>query len=626
MQENRHHIKTRMLKAAARAWGYPETEAETAFDPLVSMMLAACSSELEKISGEIHASRARVTERLVQLLSPDVLTGPLPAHAVACGLPVESKAVLSETDQLYIHRKLAAASDTDDSVWKDIFFSPTASFRLNRSSIKYMATGNQLYKVNHSISKETIAHSGGGKTLPPSTLYLAIDEAGVPLNGTQFYFGFRNEADKQLFYHQLAKTSWHFGDQDLEHVSGYGNREISGERLDFETILGRSYEVSSRLKKHINAFYKSFFITLFDDKDVTAANGSDKATSDLIGATFSGKEVQAMQQHSLRWIRIQFPQTISNRLLQDVVCVMNAFTVMNRRLLDLNYRLQEIINIIPLQTEDTFLDLEEVSDDDGKLLNVRSFGAEEDESFALLLRSGGVGRFDERDAASIINYLLQLLRDESAAFSTIGNDFIANEVKQLHQIINKLEQRLHSLQLHREQNPYLVIRNNVKKPWHNLFIQYWSTNGKEGNTIKAGTPLQLYKGGMLDGNGAVLVTTTQGGRDKLSTTESVLAYKSALLSKDRIVTSEDIKAFCHYQLGERVKEITVEKGIMIHPDQQRGFLKTIDVVIDIRKEVYSEMVEQGEVSFWMENLKILLEEKSAALMPYRIIMQSAKLP
>lgn len=625
MQENKHHIKTRMLKAAARAWGYPETEAETAFDPLVSMLLAACSAELEKISGEIHASRARVTERLVQLLSPDVLTGALPAHAVACGIPVENKALLSELDQLYTHRKLAPVADMEEALWKDIFFSPTAPFRLNRASIKFIATGNQLYKVNHSVSKELIAHSDAGKTLPPSTLYLGINEPEVPLHETQFYFDFRNEADKQLFYHQLAKASWHFGDTILKHASGYGNREISGERLDLETILGRSYDVSSRLKKHINAFYKSSFVTLFDDEDVTVTKENDSVESDLIRTTFSGKEVQQLQKQSLRWIRIQFPQSISNRLLQDAVCVMNAFPVMNRRLLDLNYRLQEIINIIPLQTEDTFLDLEEVSDDEGRLLNVRSFQSDEEESFALLLRNGGVGRFDERDAAAIINYLLQLLRDESAAFATIGNDFIANEVKQLQQIINKLEQRLHSLQLHREQNPYLIIRNNEKKPWHNLFIQYWSTNGKEANNIKAGTGLQLYKGGMLESNGAVLVTTTQGGRDKLSTTESVLAYKTALLSKDRIITREDIKAFCHYQLGERVKKISVEKGIMIHPDEQKGFLKTIDVVIDIRKEIFEAMLEQGEVNFWKDNLKILLEEKSAALMPYRIILQQAKI-
>jgi hypothetical protein len=216
---------------------------------------------------------------------------------------------------------------------------------------------------------------------------------------------------------------------------------------------------------------------------------------------------------------------------------------------------------------------------------------------------------------------LQLLREESAAFSTLGNDFMNSEMKQLQQTINKLEQRLYARQLRRDPAPYLVIRNNTKSTWQNIFIHYWSTCGMEGNNIKAGSTLRLYKGGGLEKNQVMLVTTTQGGRDRLGTTESVLAYKSALLSRDRLITMEDIRAFCHYQLGNRVKSIEVQKGIMVHPDQLQGFVKTIDVVIGIHRAAYEEMMEKGEIPFWKDNLKLLLEEKSAALLPYRIFIQ-----
>jgi len=275
-------------------------------------------------------------------------------------------------------------------------------------------------------------------------------------------------------------------------------------------------------------------------------------------------------------------------------------------------------------TEDTFLDLGDVSNDEGKLLNVRSFQhSGDDETFSLMLRNGGVGRFDERDAGSIVNYLLQLLRDESAAFSTLGNDFMSGEMKQLQQIINKLEQRLFSRQLTREHTPYLVIRNNTNKQRQNIFVRYWSTGGADVNNIKSGTLLRLYKGTGLENNQLTLVTTTIGGRDKLGTTESVFAYKSALLSRDRLISPEDIKAFCHYQMGDRVKKIDIQKGIMIHPDQQQGFIKTIDVVIDINRKAYEEMEEKGEIDFWTDNIKLLLEEKSVALLPYRVYIREA---
>ncbi len=622
MQESRDHIKTRLLKNAARAWGYSETEAESNFDPLVSMLLAACSAELEKISGEIEASRGRMLERLVQLLSPDALTGALPAHAVVCATPVEDKLEIKEDTQYYTPRKVQGLSENEESQWKDIYFSPTADFRLTKASIRFMATGNTLYQVSNPISKEVLAHAEPGKELPACTLWLAIDEPGISLKDTQFYFDFRNEADRQLFYHQLPKASWYWNEQPISHVPGYGKKTISGEQIDLETVLSREDDTSGKIKKHINAFYKPNFITLLDEEDLTTSQDNNMLTA-MIMDSFPAKSLQQLAKHDLRWICIDFPQTIGSRLLMDVVCVMNCFPVVNRRLHEMTFRLQEIINIVPLQTDDLFLDMDQVISDDGKMLNTRSFEKNAEDGLTMLLRNGGVGRFDERDAGAIVNYLLQLLRDESAAFSTLGNDFMNSEMKQLQQIINKLEQRLFARQLHREQTPYLIIRNNRKSSWQNIFIRYWSTCGTEGNNIKTGSTMRLYRGSGIEKNQVLMVTTTQGGRDRLGTAETVLAYKSALLSRDRLITMEDIKTFCHYQLGERVKNIEVQKGIMVHPDQQQGFVKTIDVTIGIHRSAYDEMMERGEISFWKDNLKLLLEEKSAALLPYRVFIQQA---
>jgi hypothetical protein len=343
----------------------------------------------------------------------------------------------------------------------------------------------------------------------------------------------------------------------------------------------------------------------------------------MIAETFEGKASKLLQKQPLRWICIDFPKTISNALLEDVVCVMNCFPVFNRRFHDVTYRLQDIVNIIPLQTEDLFMDLQDVSNEEGRSLYARNFQNNDNNESGFLMRNGGVGRFDERDASAIVNYLVQLLRDESAAFSSLGNDFMNNEMKQLQQIINKLEQRLFSRQLTREQIPYLILKSTPGNPWQNVFIRYWSCVGGEGNNIKAGNTLRLYKGSSVEDNQAILVTTTRGGRNKLSTTETVLAYKTALLSKDRLVSQEDIKAFCYYQLGERVRKIDIQKGYMIHPDQQQGFIKTLDIVIAIERKEYEEMVDNGEIGFWSDHLKLLLEEKSLTVFPYRLFIQQA---
>lgn len=620
MQETREHIKARMLKNAARTWGLPETESENNFDPLVSMLLSACSIELEKISSEIQGSRARVLERMVQLLSPEAFTGAVPAHAIATGLPMDKRTDLAENAQFYISRKFKAANENSEGINKDIFFTPTANFILNRCAINFVATGRNLYKIN-GINKELIAQSESGD-LPASSLWLGISEPDIPLHNSSFYFDLRNNANRALFYSQLPKAKWYWDDRTIQHVTGYGERNISGEQIDLKNILQKEDDISGKLKKHVNAFYKPSFITLSDPLNISTGSGNE-AIKQMIDETFTGKAAEILQTHNLRWICVDFPQTISSIVLEDVVCLMNAFPVFNRKAYDLTYRMQEIVNVIPLQTEDLFLDLDEVSNDEGKVLSMRTFQKKEEDNVKILLRNGGVGRFDERDAVSLVDYLIQLLRDESAAFSALGNDFMNNEMKQLQQLINKLEQKIFSTELRREQIPYLVIRNNVKAPWKNIFIRYWSTSGTEANNIKADSTLMQYRGGNLDGGIITLVTSTVGGQNKLSTTESVLAFKSALLSRDRLITSEDIRAFCHYQLGERVEKIAIEKGIMIHADQQKGFMKTIDVMIDIKKNQYEQMSETGEVIFWMENLKLLLEQRSVALLPYRIFIKEA---
>jgi len=621
MQESREQIKTRLLKTAARAWGLAETEAEVNFDPLVSMLFSACAAELEKISGEVHSSRARILERMVQLLSPDSLTGALPAHAIASTTPIDSRMDIREETQFYLTRR-QSPGEGDDTTPREIFFSPTASFPLIRSSIRYMAAGNTLYQLKNANNKEVIALADPDKELAGSTLWLGIDEPGISLANAQFYFDLRNEASRQLFFHQLPKATWYWSDQPISHAPGYGDRNISGEQIDLETTLNRDDDTSGKICKHVNALYKPYFITLLDTEGLTSGPDNSVLTA-MIAEAFPGKPQQQLQKTPLRWICIDFPQTISSHLLKDVICVMNCFPVINRRLHEFTFRLQEILNIIPLQSEDIFLDLAEVADDEGRQLNIRSFDNYGDDSYALLMRNGGVGRFDSRDAGAIVDYLIQLLRDESAAFSTLGQDFMNGEIKQLRQVINKLEQRLYSKEQQRDQTPYLIIRNNGKTSWQNIFIRHWSTCGAGGNNIKSGILMRLYRGGGLQNNQLMLITTTQGGRDRLSVNDRVLAYKSALLSRDRLITAEDIKAFCHYQMGQCIRKIEVQKGVQSHPDQSQGFTRTIDVSIDIDRNSYDEMLQRGEIAFWIDNLKLLLEERSAALTPFRIIIREA---
>jgi hypothetical protein len=283
--------------------------------------------------------------------------------------------------------------------------------------------------------------------------------------------------------------------------------------------------------------------------------------------------------------------------------------------------MHDMVNIIPLYSTDTFFDLNEISDHDGRLYNIRTLEKNVHEKLTVILRQGGIGRFDERDAATIIENIIQMLSDESAAFAVLGRDFLASEMKQLQQIIYKLEQQLQSRQLHRESTPFLVVRPTGTEKINNLLITYWSTTGGQANDIKAGTVMMSYKTGGLYQSNCTMVSTTMGGRDRLSATESITAYKSALLSRDRLISMEDIKVFCQLQMGSKAKEIEVTKGVMVPRPLSQGFARTIDVTIRLDRKSYMDAQEKNRLSFWKENLVMQLSKKSAGLTPFRVFIE-----
>lgn len=607
-----------MIKTAARLWGLPEDETGASFDPLVNILFSACALELEKISNEMETSRARLLERMVQLLSPDTLCGPLPAHAVLHARPVAGPAQLNNKDQFFLTQKIVPSWQSEATDVKDFFFAPTAPFHLNATAVRYLATGHQLFRYRDMISKETIAHCIPGRELAPSTLWIGITGQPVALHQTQCYVDIRNEVNRELFYQNLPASRWFLEDEELRTIPGYNQELVSGENLDIEQLLTGRNNVSFKMKEHINAFYKHKFLTLHDPQH---PERSIPPTPAALLQSFDKKDLQFLQQEKICWLRVTFPENIPNTILQDVSCYVNCFPVMNRQLHELSYRMQEIINILPLQASDSFFDLQEIVDQEGVHYHSRDLHNPNKEKISVVLRQGGVGRFDERDAAGIIENIIQLLNDESAAFAVLGREFLGGEMKQLQQIMYKLEQQLGAKQLHRESTPFLVVRQTGKEKVHNLLVTWWSTAGSQGNEVRAGSVLQAYKTAGLYHQSITLLSPAVGGRNRLSASESVTAYRSALLSRNRLVSLEDIRVFCQLQLGDRATAITVNKGVMVSTQVSQGFARTIDITIRFNRKDFLDAQDKGQFPFLQDDLVLQLTRKSGSLTPFRVFIE-----
>ncbi|MBO9205314.1 MULTISPECIES: type VI secretion system baseplate subunit TssF [Niastella] len=618
--ENREQIKNRMMKTAARLWGYPEDESESSFDPLVNVLFSATALELEKISNEVHASRARLLERMVQLLSPEVLCGPLPAHGILHAKSIEDAAWLKESDQFFSSQKKGAnyENGSDATGYRDFFFTSTGPFQLNTAAVSYLATGHQLFRYREMISKEVITHCLPGRELEQRVLWIGLTGPRIKLHNTQYYFEIRNEVNKELFYKNLADARWFYGEQEMEVVPGYNQENISGEHLNIEQLLIRKNTASWKLKEFVNAYYKPKFITIRQlEKSVAEQEGWP---SELLQA-FDKKELQSLQADKVHWLKIQFPENIATSVLQDVICHVNCFPVINCKLHETMHHMHDILNIVPMYTNDIFFDLHEIADQDGHVFNTRDLEKTAQTQLTMILRQGGIGRFDERDATMIIENIVQLLSDESAAFSVLGRDFLSGELKNLQQIIYKLEQQMITRELNREYTPFLVVRKENNSQLNNLTIAYWSTAGEQGNDIKAGTTLQSYKTNSMYHADCTLITTTIGGRNRLSASESITAYKSALLSRDRLISLEDIKIFCRLQMGNTAKHITVKKGVMVPRQVSQGFTRTIDVTIKLNRKDFMDAQDKNQLQYWKDSLVLKLSTKSAGLTPFRVFIE-----
>ena len=91
--------------------------------------------------------------------------------------------------------------------------------------------------------------------------------------------------------------------------------------------------------------------------------------------------------------------------------------------------------------------------------------------------------------------------------------------------------------------------------------------------------MELYEGSSFKKDTLVLMTQTGGGMDKLKNTEILTAFKSVMLSRNRIVTAVDIKNFCAAYLQDMAADIRVENGVGVSPMPDQGLMPVVHVKI-----------------------------------------------
>jgi hypothetical protein len=616
MKESKEKIKNRMLKNASRAWGYHDTEAENAFDPLVGMIMGAIAFELEQISGDIHDSEARIVEKLVELLTPEPVTGAYPAHGILSAQPHQPTFEIHPTHQFYLNRKVKSAADPTRTEQQNIFFTPAGNYKLFNGKVKYIATERTLYEIDKEGYKEVISESGVMFVREHNKIWIGL-ELGSDLEsfeGLSIYFDLRSELHEDTFYQSLARAKWFLNDIPVSFIGGYGIINDASKKNE-DALFSLDWDTSSKVCTHVNRFYRKKFMTLVGDPPVKDY---------IIRANYPTSLHSIFEEESLKeikspctWIRLEFMQPLPVEVTENIFCSLNCFPVINRQLNKFTHSAKEQINVIPLRSENAFFDMKSVSNTKGNSYMQKAFSrAREIEKGSYILRQGGVGRFDSRNAVEILNYLIELLRDENAAFTILGADMVSSNLRELNQIIARLEQRLAESAVTRENISYLLV--NSLPSDQTVYIEFWTTNGLMANNIKPGTPLTVFSGSDFRQETIKFLSSTKGGREKMDTEDGLNAYRRALLSKDRVVTAEDIKALCFEHFGKNLEKVDVKKGIAEGTTSDTGFIRTVDIHIRLHNKAVQ--FQEEELKFLKEDLLVKLEESSMNILPYRIFI------
>lgn len=618
MADKKERIKSRMIRTASKLWGHKGPQVEESFDPIVGLIMGAFAAELEKIHGSLDDSETRVIERLVEILTPEPITTALPAHAVAYAFPGNKKAEVDDSFQFFYDKKTEQQLK-GKKVVKQVFFNPAGRYKLIGGSIKYLASSDTIFQKADIQVKDPMYDSVSGRELPQNSIWIGcelIEEQELP-EQMSLFFNIRNQYQSEQFKNeQLINAKWFIDDVEISAVPGISSIHLrDADKL--QNLIKSEVEVLEKVIDHVGRYYKNDFVTLNISKNIRNKVNNKRQLPNIFNDVFDEKELKNFTKENILWIEIKFPQIISSELIESLNITLNCFPVINRKLIEFSAAARKYLNIIPLQTEEIFLDLKSVIDRNGTPYKIQLFSSQDNiEQGHAILRQGGVGRYDNRDAKQHIDYLLELLKDESTAFNIIGTDMITSDLKNLDQAIARLEKKIKEINLIKSETNYLLLKPQKKNDL--VHLQYWSTNGIFGNKIKSGSKLQSYKSKDIDSDSVYLMTSTIGGTDKPNAMDRVNIYRRALLSKGKLITEADYKMLCYEHFGEKLKSVEVKKGTMNDLVMTSGIVRTIDLFVSLKN--FSSF-SNSELSFLKQDLFIKLEQNSSNVFPFRVFLK-----
>jgi hypothetical protein len=608
-------IKDRMIKTAARIWGVQDQEVESNFDPLVELLIEACSSELEKINHEISLTHTRLLGRLIDLILPETIFGPVPASCVMQVTPGELKTAINPLHQFHTGQINALPGQEQENM--DFYFSPIGKFTLHQAQLSYIFAGSSLFRHKQGGLKELIHSKDQAKDTNDisNEFWLAISVPGEQpsLNGLQLFFSLGSHSESLSFYNSLGRSAATLNDHEIALKKGYSEPD-QFELSSPEEILVSGNNMSAKLCRQVAYIYSHRFFHI-----ITGETVQEVTLPEHWKQVLPGKIASEIANEKLVYIKITldnyFPQTVFDTLN----CAINAFPALNRRLNSITYRTDEWLNVIPLPIEDHFFYLQAIMTASGGEYRFRtSAHANELQEGEAILKINGVGKITSREVRDLTGVLVEAIRDQSAYFGEVGNEYILSRLREINQILSGLEEQISIAKDNHATHYYLLLR--PRQGGETIHIDYWMSNGSRAHYLRPGVKLNPVGNNQLNIKYGMLLTAPAGAKDSFSENDKKNILRHQLGANEKIISASDVKLLCYRLFGNRLQKVEVNKGVHVSPEKQKGFFRSIDITITYAGNITN--INQPELQNLVREFEYQLQNHASPVYPFHVIQKT----
>jgi autonomous glycyl radical cofactor GrcA len=176
------------------------------------------------------------------------------------------------------------------------------------------------------------------------------------------------------------------------------------------------------------------------------------------------------------------------------------------------------------------------------------------------IRHFGIERYNQEELLFRINDLFNRFITDYYAFKDIEELKKGDKLENLYKDFRELWPILMRNDNRNYSGVYAILKlnKNLRYQYNDVRIDYLTTNGKLANDLKEGEKA-VWVSEFLNKANTVLLKDTTGGKEE-EYNEAALNHLARynLVTKDKLITVSDLKAFCYRELKNKIRSVSVQ--------------------------------------------------------------------